>query len=79
MVSNPNLELKLYGPGIGGADIEHGLNINTRSEPDNVAFVWSGMTEGNWTVTLRDKNNFVNLKSSLTKIRIKLCRRSMKV
>src|SRR6476660_3361271 len=27
-VSNPNLELKLYGPGIGGADIEHGLNIN---------------------------------------------------
>jgi hypothetical protein len=78
-VSNPNLELKLYGPGIGGADIEHGLNINTRREPDNVAFVWSGMTEGNWALTLRDKNNFVNLKGALTKIRIKSMQSGLQV
>jgi hypothetical protein len=71
-VGNPNLELKLYGPGIGpGNDIERGLNINTRRAPDNVAFVWSGMTDGGWALTLRDKNNFVNLKGPLTKIRIK--------
>ena len=68
-VSNPNLELKLYGPGAGGNDIEHTLNINTRGEPDNVAFVWSGMTEGNWALTLRDKNNYVSLSGPLTKIR----------
>jgi hypothetical protein len=70
-VSNPNLELKLYGPGAGGNDIEHTLNINSRGEPDNVAFVWSGMTEGNWALTLRDKNTFVNLSGPLTRIKFR--------
>jgi hypothetical protein len=72
-VSSPNLELKLYGPGAGGKDSQHTLDINTRPAPDNVSFIWSGMTEDNWALTLRDKNNYVDLRGSLTKI----CWRSM--
>src|SRR5438270_359929 len=68
-VGNPNLELKLYGPGAGGPDSEHTLNINYRGGLDNVAFIWSGMTESNWALTLREKNNYVDLSGPLTKIR----------
>ena len=68
-VSNPNLQLKLYGPGAGGTDSEHTLNINYRGGRDDVAFIWSGMTEGNWALTLSEKNNYVDLSGSLTKIR----------
>jgi hypothetical protein len=68
-IGNPSLELKLYGPGAGGSDSEHTLNINYRGGRDDVAFIWSGMTEGNWALTLRDKSNYVNLSGPLTKIR----------
>jgi hypothetical protein len=68
-VGNPNLELKLYGPGAGGSDSEHTLNINYRGGLDDVAFIWSGMTEGNWALTLKEKNNYVDLSGPLTKIR----------
>ena len=68
-VSNPNLELKLYGPGAGGTDSEHTLNINYRGGLDDVAFIWSGMTESNWALTLKEKNNYVDLSGPLTKIR----------
>lgn len=81
-VGNPNLELKLYGPGTKGKGVEHqddprlkpfagSLIVNVRGEPDNLAFVWSGFAEGNWALTLREKNNFVNLSSPLAKIRWK--------
>ena len=81
-VSSPNLELKLYGPGTKGRGLEHqdddnlkrfagSLIVNVRGEPDNLAFIWSGFAEGNWALTLRDKNNFVNLSGPLTKIRWK--------
>jgi hypothetical protein len=81
-VGNPNLELKLYGPGTSGKGLEHqdeenfkrfagSLIVNVRGEPDNWAFIWSGFTEGNWALTLRDKNSFVNLSGPLTKIRWK--------
>jgi hypothetical protein len=63
--ANPNLELKLYG---GGAkpqpDHESGLHLLSQADPltgDEVSYVWSGVTEGNWAVTLRDKTNYVDL------------------
>jgi hypothetical protein len=57
---SPNLEMKLYG---------HAKEIVPSVEVERVAselsgpltFIWSGITEGNWVVTLRDKNNYVDL------------------
>ena len=79
-VSNPNLDLKLYGPGTKGKGVEHqdverlkafagSLIVNTQGEPSPWAYVWTGFAEGNWAFTLREKNNFVNLSGPLTKIR----------
>jgi len=79
-VSNANLELKLYGPGTKGHGVEHqdvarlkdfagSLIVNTHGEPNNWAYIWTGFAEGNWAVTLREKNNFVNLSGPQTKIR----------
>jgi hypothetical protein len=58
--ANANLEMKLYG---------HAKEIVPSAEDERVAselnerltFVWSGITEGNWAVTLRDRNNYVDL------------------
>jgi hypothetical protein len=80
-VSNPNLELKLYGPGTKGHGLEHqdeprfkdfagSLIVNTQADID-WAYIWSGFAEGNWAFTLRDKNNFLNVTGAFAKIRIK--------
>jgi len=73
-VTNPNLELKMYGPGsVVKPDHESGIELDSAADPlvagANVSWVWTGMTEGNWAVTLRDKVNFVNLSGGLARIR----------
>jgi hypothetical protein len=62
--ANPNLELKLYGAGANAkADHESGLLLNNNVDVlgGDVSYVWSGVTEGNWIVTLRDKTTFADL------------------
>jgi hypothetical protein len=73
-VTNPMLELKMYGPGsVVKPDHESGIELDS-ANPDPVtgtglvSWVWTGMTEGPWAVTLRDKDNFVDL-SGLGRIR----------
>src|SRR5690242_7442608 len=60
---NPNLEIKLYGPGARPKpDHESGVQLYNQPETPGgpiISWVWSGMTEANWAVTLRDKNNYV--------------------
>src|SRR5688572_9668879 len=55
-VANPNLELKLYGPGAKGQMI-----TGSAKNPQNPTHVWNGMCAANCAMTLRDKNNFVDL------------------
>ena len=55
-VANPNLELKLYGPGANGQMI-----TGSAANPQNPTHVWNGMCAANCAMTLRDKNNFVDL------------------
>jgi len=62
-VSNPNLELKVYGPSakqivIGGDP----------ALPSNPPHLWTGMCEYTCAASLRDKNNYVDL-SGFGKIR----------
>ena len=63
--ANPNVELKLYGPGSKPASgHESGIVLSSAADPvtgDNVSYIWSGVTESNWAVTVRDKSNFVDL------------------
>jgi hypothetical protein len=66
-VTNANLELKLYGPGAPPVpDHESGLALN--NEPDDgrpeevISYIWSGVTEDHWGVTLKDKNNYIDLR-----------------
>ena len=71
-VTNPNLELKMYGPGAPAKpDHESGLQLYVANDAMSggiISWVWSGMTEGNWAVTVRDKRNLVDL-SGAGKIR----------
>ena len=55
-VSNPNLELKLYGP--SGKDIQ--LTGNSGDE-NNPLHLWTGLCESPCAAALRDKNNMVDL------------------
>ncbi len=74
-VANKNLELKMYGPGAPAKpDHESGIELDSAaSDPlvpgRIVTWVWTGMTEGNWAVTLRDKQNYVDLSGNLARIR----------
>ena len=66
LASSPNLEIKLYGPGAHAQpDHESGLRLANRGDglPGSpvVSWMWSGMTEANWAVTMRDKGNYVDL------------------
>src|SRR5258705_9992930 len=61
---NPNLFLRVYGPGSKpGHDNQLGLLLNNNEDPatgDIVSYAWSGVTDGNWAILLKDKNNYVN-------------------
>jgi hypothetical protein len=63
---NSGVEMKLYGPGANAKpDHESGLLLNQADDEakpgTNMSFIWSGVTEGNWTVMLKDKNNLVDM------------------
>jgi hypothetical protein len=62
-VSNPDLNLNLYGTG------KDSLKKSHHEKPiDDPYYVWSGLCTGNWAVTIKHKNNFVDL-TSLSKIK----------
>jgi len=62
---SPNLLLRLYGPGgKPGHGNQLGLLLNNNEDPatgDIVSYAWSGVTDGNWAILLKDKNNYVDL------------------
>jgi hypothetical protein len=64
-IANPNLELKLYGPGKDLVYIDRAEN--TTNDP-NWGFIWTGVTPGPWAVALKEKNSYVNL-TGLAKVR----------
>lgn len=55
-ISNEALELAVYGP---GADL---IKKSNHDQPvDDPFYVWSGQAEGNWAVTLRNPDAYVDL------------------
>jgi hypothetical protein len=63
VLTNANLELKLYGPSATAADPDKRIWIST--PPTNI---WTGMTTTPFAATLRDKANYVDL-TGLAKVR----------
>jgi hypothetical protein len=68
LLTNPNLELKKYGPGakIGSKD-QSGLLISNELDPATgkmQSLVWTGVVQGPWAVMLRDKNNILDLRDT---------------
>ncbi len=63
VLTNANLELKLYGPSAGAADPDKRIWIST--PPTNI---WTGMTTTPFAATLRDKEHYVDL-TGLAKVR----------
>src|SRR3954463_4767135 len=57
VLSNPNLELHLYGPTSKQMQIAP-TTPNTRQDPPNL---WTGICNGPVAATLRDKSNYVDL------------------
>ena len=68
-IVNPNLELKLYGPGAkpGNAD-QSGLLLSNEQDPTNPgqleSIVWTGVVQGNWAVLLKDKRQYLDLRDT---------------
>src|SRR5687767_8001197 len=62
-VANPNLVLKLYGPGKDGIKKSH-----HDTPKDDPFYIWSGTCTGNWAVALRHRDSFADL-TGLAKIR----------
>ena len=62
-LSNPNLELKLYGP--TGKEI---LMTGSAQDENNPVHLWTGMCTTPCTVAMREKNNYADL-SGLARIR----------
>ena len=68
-IVNPNVELKLYGPGAKpGKEDQSGLLLSNEADPVNPpkteSIVWTGVVEASWGVMLRDKNNFMDLRDT---------------
>lgn len=63
-VQNQNLELKLYGP--ENRDIRIVIHASPKDDP---SYIWSGSSPVNWALTLRDKDNYVDLSGPVSKIR----------
>ena len=63
-LTNPNLEMKLYGPGKVDVRIVH-----HQAPKDDPTYIWSGSAPANWVLTLRDKNNYVDLSGPVARIR----------
>jgi len=75
VVSNPNFELKMYGPSATAADPNKRIWISGPPCPVNI---WAGMCTTRFAATLRDKNNYVDLTGyihdDVSGERIRLCR-----
>lgn len=65
VVSNTNLELKMYGPSAMASDPDKRIWISGPPGPVNI---WTGMCTTPFAATLRDKNNYVDL-TGLAKVR----------
>jgi len=63
VLTNTNLELKLYGPSATASDPDKRIWIST--PPTNI---WTGMTTTPFAATVRDKENYVDL-TGLGKVR----------
>jgi hypothetical protein len=55
-VANPSLILGLYGPGK-----DHMRKSHHDTPADDPFYVWSGLSTGNWAITLRKSDSYVNL------------------
>ena len=64
VVTNPNLEFKMYGPSAMAADPDKRIWISGPPGPVNI---WTGMCTTPFAATLRDKDNYVDL-SGLAKV-----------
>ena len=67
-LTNPNLELKVYGPGSRpGTGRDSGLLLGNEGDPTNqgelVSVVYTGVAEANWAVMLKDRNNYLDLRA----------------
>jgi hypothetical protein len=68
-LSNPSLEIKLYGDGVGGKNPDHGIWIVKHNPPlVEPTHTWTGQCTASCAFALRDKENYVDL-SGLGKIR----------
>lgn len=68
-IGNPDLELKLYGPGgKPGTGNQSGLLLSDEADPSDpgtiLSVVWSGVTQGPWAVLLRDKNIYLDMRNT---------------
>ena len=63
VVTNPNLEFKMYGPSATASDPDKRIWIS--GQPVNI---WTGMCATPCAATLRDKNNYMDL-TGLSKVR----------
>jgi hypothetical protein len=64
-VTNPNLELKLYGDGVGGKDPDHGIWIVWHEQPQfEPLHLWTGLCKTNCAASLRDKYNYLDLRGN---------------
>jgi hypothetical protein len=64
LVANPDLVLRLSGP--GGKDVQISQHESPKDDP---TYIWTGLCESNWVVSLKDKNRFVDLSGPVAKIR----------
>ncbi len=68
-IANPDLELKLYGPGAKpGVGNQSGLLLSNEADPTDpgkvLSIVWTGVSQGPWAVMLRDKNISLDMRNT---------------
>src|SRR6185437_1021392 len=64
-VANPNLEIKLYGDGVGGKNPDHGIWIVKHNPPlIEPAHTWTGQSTSSCAFALRDKDSYVDLRGT---------------
>ena len=68
-IENPDLELKMYGPGGESGDGEtYGIRLSYEEDhiyPGEMAsMVYSGVAQGSWAVMLKDRNNYFDLRDT---------------
>ena len=80
-LANPNLELKVYGPGSKpGVGRDSGLLLGQEEDPPNpgkmMSVIYTGVVQGSWAVMFRDKNNYLDLRDT-GRIRWRVRQRSL--